>query len=331
MERGKKLGVLLSVVGLLSIYFFIKPAMVNPADMTYPTKPIKLIVPFAAGGPTDICARKLADLVGKDLGQEVLAENKIGAGGVVGARFVAFSKPDGYTIGSLASSAVVIQPHLMQKMDFDPIGDFTPIIQYATADHPLAVPVDSPIKTFKDFIDEGRKREVTYAGSGMTAADIAMARLAVKAKIKLKIVAFAGMAPSITAVLGGHTDAIVSSGYYEYVRSGKLRLLAQTTGERNKEFPNVPTLKELGYDIETRVFYGIVGPKGLPEQIREKLEKAFTKAFQDPSFVQTVQNASFALAYRNGKDFGNYIKEVYVISGNEFKELGMGKYAKEKK
>lgn len=331
MEKLKNSKIPGALLVFLSMYFFLQPGTGNSAETAYPTKPIKLIVPFAAGGPTDICARKLGDIAGKDLGQEVLPENKIGAGGVVGARFVAFSKPDGYTIGSLASSAVVIQPHLMAKMDFDPINDFTPILQYATADHPLAVPVDSPIKTFADFIEAGRKREITYAGSGLTAADIAMARLAAVAKIKLKIVAFAGMAPSITAVLGGHTDAIVSSGYYEYVRSGKLRLLAQTTAERNKEFPNVPTLKELGYDIETRVFYGLVGPKGLPEQMREKLEKAFTKAVQNPSFAQTLQNASFTLAYRNGKDFGNYIKEVYVIMGNEFKELGMGKYAKEKK
>lgn len=331
MEELKKLGILLRLLCFVSMYFFLQPAMASSADMTYPTKPIKLIVPFAAGGPTDICCRKLADLAEKDLGQQVIVENKIGAGGAVGPRFVAFSKPDGYTIGSLGSSPVVILPHLGQKLDFDPLTDFTPIVQYATADHPLAVRADSPIKTFKDFIEEGRKREITYAGSGMTAADIAMARLTAVAKIKLKIVAFAGMAPSITAILGGHTDAIVSSGYYEYVRSGKLRLLAQTTGERNNEFPDIPTLKELGYDIETKAFYGLIAPKGLPEQIREKLEQVFTKAIRDPSFAQTVHNASFVLVYRNGKDFGNYIIEAYKISEKEFKELGMGKYAKEKK
>lgn len=329
--KREKFRMWAALLGCVGVVVFWGPPPAGGAEASYPAKPIRLVVPFAAGGPTDLCSRKLADLGGKDLGQEIIVENKIGAGGTVGARFVAFSKPDGYTIGSLASSAVVIQPHLAQKLDFDPIADFVPLAQYAIADHPLAVPANSPIKTFKDFIEEGRKRELTYAGSGMTAADVAIMRLAAEAKIKLKIVAFAGMAPSITAVLGGHTDAIVSSGYYEYVRSGKLRLLAQTTAQRNKEFPDVPTLKELGYNIETRAFYGLVGPKGLPEAIREKLEKSFAKAIRDPAFSQTIHNASFTLAYRNGRDYAQYIKEVYEISRKEFQELGLGKYAKEKK
>jgi tripartite-type tricarboxylate transporter receptor subunit TctC len=328
--RAKK-KIILGIICLISVIIFNQPLVAISADLKYPTKPIKLIVPFAAGGPTDVVCRKLADGAGKDLGQEVIVENKTGGGGAVGSRFVAFSKPDGYTIGSLGSASVVIQPNIEGKMDFNPTVDFTPIVQYATADHPLAVPVDSPFKTFKDFMEEGRKREVSYAGMGTTAADIAMARLAIVAKIKLKQVPFAGGSQVVAAALGGHTDAVVSSGMYEYVRAGKLRLLAQTTSERNKEFPDVPTLKELAYNIETRVFYGLVAPKGLPEQIREKLEKAFTKAIEDPSFAQIVHNASFNLVYKDGRDFGNYIKQVYEVSAKEFKELGIGKYSKEKK
>jgi tripartite-type tricarboxylate transporter receptor subunit TctC len=322
---------ILGIVCLLSIIFFLQAPAANSAEVKYPTKPIKLIVPFAAGGPTDVVCRKLADSAAKDLGQEVVVENKTGAGGAVGSRFVAYSKPDGYTVGSLGSASVVIQPHLGVKMDFDPIADLTPIVQYATADHPLAVPVDSPFKTFKDFMEEAHRRQVTYSSMELIAASIAMTRLAVVAKVNLKMVPFNGGAPAITAALGGHTDAVVSSGMYEYVRSGKLRLLAQTTGERNKEFPEVPTLKDLGYNIEARAFYGLVGPKGLPEPIRERLEKAFTKAIQDPSFAQTVNNASYTVVYRNGRDFGRYMKEVFEISQKEFMELGLGKYAKEKK
>lgn len=115
------------------------------------------------------------------------------------------------------------------------------------------------------------------------------------------------------------------------MRGGKLRLLAQTPGERNKEFPDVPMLRDLGYNIEARAFYGIVAPKGLPESIRAKLEKAFTAAIQDPSFAQTVNNASYTVVHRNGRDSGRYVKEVFEISQEEFMELGLGKYAKEKK
>jgi tripartite-type tricarboxylate transporter receptor subunit TctC len=317
-------------VGLLFVIFF-NPIFANAADINFPTKPIKLIVPFSAGGSTDVACRGLADSAGKELGQEIIVENKTGAGGAVGLRFVAFSKPDGYTIGSHGSATVVITPNLEGKMDFHPVSDFTPIVQYATADHPLAVPIGSPLKTFKDFMEEGRKRVITYAGMGTTAADIAMARLAIAAKINLKQVPFSGGAEAFPAVLGGHTDSVVSSGMYEYVRSGKLRLLAQTTSERNPEFPDIPTLKELGYNIETRVFYGITAPKGLPAEIRDKLEKALTKVIKSPSFAQVVHNASFRIVYRSSKDYANFIKESYEISANEFKEMGIGKYSTVKK
>jgi tripartite-type tricarboxylate transporter receptor subunit TctC len=144
-------------------------------------------------------------------------------------------------------------------------------------------------------------------------------------------VPYGGLAPSLPAVLGGHADAIVSSGYYEYVRSGKLRLLCQTTGMRNKEFPDVPTLKELGYDIETAVFYGIVGPKELPEPLRKKLEEVFTKAAHDPSFAQVVHNAAYTLYFRNSEDWGKHIKEAYKKSEKELRELKLGKFSTEKK
>jgi tripartite-type tricarboxylate transporter receptor subunit TctC len=217
------------------------------------------------------------------------------------------------------------------KLDFDPVTDFSFIAQYAVADHPLAVASESPLKTFKDFMEEGRKRQITYSSMELIAASVAVNRLALMAKINLKLVPFDGAAPAITACLGRHTDAVVSSGLYEYVRSGKLRLLAQTTGERNKEFPDIPTIKELGYNVEARAFYGIIAPKGLPESIRARLEKAFTVAIQDPSAAPAISNASYTLMYRKGNDFSRYVKEAFEISQKEFKEMGLGKYAKDKK
>jgi len=326
----KRSMVLLGCICLVIAYLFVQAQMASAIDIKYPTRPIKFIVPSPAGGPTDITSRKLTDLAGKYLGQEVFVENKPGGGNVVGVRFIAKSKPDGYTIGSITGSPVVIAP-FFQEVDYDPTTDFTPIIQYAMADHPLGVPLDSPIKTFKDFMEEARKREIKIAGNGNTAADFAMLRLAAAEKVKLTIVPYGGLAPSLPAVLGGHADAIVSSGYYEYVRSGKLRLLCQTTGMRNKEFPEIPTLKELGYDIEIAVFYGIVGPKGLPEAIQKKLEEAFTLAVRDPSFAQLVHNAAFTLSHKNAEDFGKYMKEAYRRSEKELRELGLGRFAKEKK
>ncbi len=330
MDKLKKSGLVLGFIFIVSAVFFIEPSGVISQEIKYPTRPIKLIVNFAAGGPTDITCRKLADLAKNDLGQEVIVENKVGAGGLVGVRFAVKSKPDGYTIGSLTASPVVIAPSF-QDMDFNPATDLTPIVQYATADHPLAVPADSPIKNFKDFVQEAKKREITCASMELTAVSMSLMYLASVEKLKLKIIPFGGTAPAVTAVLGGHTDAVAVSGIYEYVRSGKLRLLAQTGGYKNKEFPGIATLKELGYDIETVAFYGLIAPKGIPGPIKEKLEGAFTKAIQDPSFPQIVQNASYSLVYNNSKDFGSHIKEAYEKSQKILKELGLGKYAKEKK
>jgi tripartite-type tricarboxylate transporter receptor subunit TctC len=325
----KKSRLVVSLICMVWICIFILAPIATSADETYPNRPIKLVVCFSAGGPTDLACRKLAEIVSKDLGQEVYVEQKLGGGGLVGNRFIAFSKPDGYTIGSMGSASVLVHPHLKAPMDFDPVNDFTPIAQFAVADHPLVVPINSPIKTIQQFIEEGRKRQLTYAGTGNSAADIQLESFAAQAKIKLKIVPFGGMAPSLTALLGGHTDAACVSGLYKSVRDGQTRLLAQTTATRNKEFPDIPTLKELGYDVETRIFYGIVGPKGIPEQIRAKLEKAFSKAIHDPSFPKVLYNAGYSLVYRNSKDFGNYIKESFIASQKQFKELGLGKYAKE--
>jgi len=330
MSIRQRSKVLMGFICLLLTYFFIQTPMASSTDVKYPTKPIKFIVPSAAGGTTDISSRKLADLAGKYLGQEIIVENKPGAGNVVGVRFIAKSKPDGYTIGSITGSPVTIAP-FFQELDYDPANDLTPIIQYAFSDHPLAVRADLPIKTFKDFIEEARKREITIAGTGNTAADIAMLRLAAAAKIKLKVVPFGGVAKTIPAVLGGHTDGVINAGIYEHVRRGDLRLIAQTTRMRNKEFPEVPTLIELGYDIETAVFWGIIGPKDLPKQIQKKLEEAFTKAAHDPSIPQVMYNCDFTFFYRNADDFGKYIKEAYEASEKVFRELGLGRFAKEKK
>jgi tripartite-type tricarboxylate transporter receptor subunit TctC len=322
--------VLLGFICLVLAYFFVQPQMANSSEVKYPTKQIKLIVTYGAGGTADISSRKLADLAGKYLGQEVIVENKPGAGGAVGTRFIAKSKPDGYTIGTLSGSPVTIAP-FFQEVDYDPLTDFTPIMQYAFTEQPLAVRADLPIKTFKDFIEEARKREVTIAGTGNTSAEISMLRLAAKEKIKLKCVPFGGAAQSLPAVLGGHTDGIISGGIYEHVRSGKLKLIVQTTRIRNKEFPEIPTLIELGYDIETAVFYGIVAPKGLPEQMQKKLEEAFRKAAHDPSVPQVLYNCDLTFLYRSAEDWGKHIKEAYEASEKVFRELGLGRFAKEKK
>ena len=330
MNQVRKAGMFTGLILLLSAYFLIQPSIGSCQDLKYPTRPIKLVVSYSAGGPTDVTSRTLADLAGKYLGQEIIVENKTGAGGTVGIRFVLKSKPDGYTIASVTGGPIVTTPFFME-VDYNPATDFNPIIQYANADHPFFVSATSPIKTFKGFIETARKREIMIAGLGFTAPDVTLMRLAAVGKLKFKHVPYTGASQMIPAVLGGHAEAGCVAGIYEYVRGGKLRILVQTGPSRNKEFPDIPTLKELGYDIETYTCYGFIAPKGLPEEIREKLEKAFSRAIQDPSFAKVLHTAGFTLMERKGADFGRELKEAYEISEKELTKLGLGKFAKEKK
>jgi tripartite-type tricarboxylate transporter receptor subunit TctC len=327
----KRSGILLGFICLVLIYCFIQPPIGICADIKYPNRVIKFIVGFPAGSASDIMSRKVVDVANPYLNHKVIIENKPGAGAVIATSFVAKSKPDGYTILCLSNSPITTAP-FFQKVDFDPINDLTPIIQYATADHALAVPANSPIKTLKDFIEEGRKRDLNIVGAGLTSQEIAVMRLAKIEKLKLKTVPLGSAASAITAVLGGNADGVVVTGLYEYVRSGKMRLIFQSGRFRSKEFPEVPTLKELGYDIESVAFFGVGAPKGLPEPIRKKLEEAFTQGIRsDPSYPQWLESASYVFFYRNGKDFGKYMSEMYERSKSELQELELGVFAKEKK
>jgi len=314
---------------LLTGFLMLLPK-VNLADEKYPAKTIKFIVAMGAGGITDVVARKAADLAGKSLGQEIIIENKVGGGGLVGASFLANSKPDGYTLGSLASSVFVISPNFT-KIDFDPLTAFTPLIQVFTLTQVLVVRADSPIRTVKELLEEGRKRRITAGVTGLNTSDIAMRRLGAEAKVDLKTVPFGGVPAAIAAILGGQVDAGALGGVEEFVRARKVRVIARLTDETRGTYKDVPSLKDLGYDMNAITFLGFFGPKGLPEPVQKKVEEAFTRAVQDPSVKATIDAFGDTFVFRNSKDFGNYLKEAYEEARKEFKELGLGIYSKDKK
>lgn len=330
MRTMKKSKQLIWLFCFSLMYFSILTLRISNAEEQYPTRTIKLIVPAPAGGPTDIVSRKLADLVGKSLGQEIIIENKPGAGGIVGATNVAKSKPDGYTIGACVSSTFFIMP-FFTKLDFDPLTELTPIAQVFTTSVWLAVAKDSPTKTFKDFIEEGRKRQILVGVGGMLTGDIVLERLAVLAKLNLKQVPFGGTAPCVAALLGGKVEAVENTALDAYVRAGQLRMIARLTDTQKKEFRDVPHVKEFGYDLSAEGFVGIFGPNGLPRHVHMKLEEEFTRAVSSPSIIEFISNLGESPTLRNSKDFGNFIKEEHERARNMIKELGLGIYAKEKK
>ncbi len=286
---------------------------------------------MAAGGGTDAVCRKVSDLAGKSLGQDVIIDNRPGAGGGVGVSFLAKSKPDGYTIGAASSAIFTVLP-FFTKMDFDPLADLTPIVQTHDIYSWLVVAADSPIKNFKDFLEEGKKRQLLVACTGMTFVDIVMEYLGSLAKINVKMVPFGGSSQCVVPLLGGKVDAIVNSGLQEFVKAGKMRYIARMTeGVPPKEYKDVPHVKEFGFDVNAPGFAAIFGPKGLPKEVQARLEQAYTRAALDPSIKELIDKLGQTPSFRNSKDLGSFTKQAYELGRRVIKESGLGIYGKEKK
>jgi tripartite-type tricarboxylate transporter receptor subunit TctC len=316
---------------LLLMFLLFQAQQVVFGEEKYPTRPIKFIVPISAGGPTDVIARKVGNLVGKSLGQEIIIENRVGAGGVVGATYLAKSKPDGYTIGSVLASTFILQP-FFTKMDFDPLTDLTPIVQAYDIAFWLYVKDDSPIKSFKDFMEVARKRQLLVGCVGMLIGDIMLQRLGELAKLNLKLVPLAGGPQIDAALLGGQVDVGFSSIHAEYVRAGKMRLLLRLTeGSGTREFKDIPKVKDFGYDVNAAGFMGYFGPKGLPKHIHTKLEEEFARAVANPSVIEIIEKIGETPMFRNSSDYASYIGREHESARKVIKELGLGMFAKEKK
>lgn len=297
----------------------------------YPEKPINLYIGYSGGGSTDIAARMLASLVQADLGVPVLCVNKPGAGSALMHGLVAKAKPDGYTVGLLVTAALTRIPYL-NKVPYDPEKDFTPIMQFAAYQYGLCVKSDSPWKTFREFIDYAKKNpgKVTYATAGTGSGQhLAMEYLAKKEKIVWTHIPHAGGVPAVTAVMGGHITAVAQTIEWKpYVDSGDLRLLAVFGDKKIANYPKVPTLKDLGYDFSVNAGLGLVGPKGLHEDIVKKLETSFLKATQNADFKKLLDRLDLLQVNRNRADLEAFIKADRQQKRDLIRELKLGIYTK---
>src|SRR5690606_30588794 len=236
------------------------------AQDTFPTKPITLIVPFPAGGSTDRHLRAVAEDASKHLGQNVIVENRPGAGGTLGPSNMAkTARPDGYTI-SLYPLGMLRMPYMM-KTDWDPIKDFTFIVGLSGYTFGFTVRSDSPFQTFNDYIEAARAKPGTidYGSTGVgSSPHLLMEEIAINAKVKLNHVPFKGNADMQQALLGGHIMAQSdATGWDQFVDSGKMRLLVTFGEQRTKRWPDVPTAEELGYGVVSSSPYGLAGPAGM--------------------------------------------------------------------
>ena len=280
----------------------------------FPNRPITMIVPFPPGGIADITGRPLAVSMSKHLGQPVVVENKAGAGGAVGHAFVAKAKPDGYTIMTALSSIVVIPE--ADKVNGRPstyqMSDFTPIALVSADPTILLVPAGAPWKTLKELIDDARSRpgKISYASSGVYGTiHTCFEMLAQAANVKLLHVPYKGGGPAMTALLAGETNlGAQSPGVSDpHIKSGKIRVLGSWAGTRTASLPDVPTMKEQGFDVEFYIWAGVFAPAGLPPDVRERLTAAVRQSAQDPEFVKALANVNTPVNYKEGKDFDVFL------------------------
>ena len=322
-RRELKIEKKLILCALLFVFFL--PAF--SFAQAYPTKPVNLIITFAPGGTLDASTRILATKAEKILGQPVIVSNVGGGGGSVALGQVAKKKPDGYDITSCTSTGLIRIPQLRAV----PYGldDFVPIMHFTAVQTGVVVKSDSPFKTFKDLIEYARKNpgKVTYATSGVgSPMHIGMEFVADTEKIQWTHVPQTGGGPGLAAVLGGHVTAMSdSTEWLPHVKEGSLRLLVTHGERRMKSFPNVPTLRDLGYDFINETVFMIAAPKGTSAPIVNRLEEAFHKAMEDPQFIQTIQNLEFDITYRNSEDLKKYLDDAYHRFSAMIKKLHLQK------
>jgi len=289
----------------------------------FPNRPITFLVGMPPGGTADLSARLIAKLAEKQLGQSIVVTNKTGGAGTVGTAAIAAAKPDGYTIGYLGTSAMMTVPHVA-KVAYHPVKDIEPIIQYSLHNFAVSVRGDSPFNTFKEAIEYARKNPgvVTYGTAGANSAQhILMEKIAQLEKIEWVHIPFKGGPEALAAVMGGHATLAAGDLNASLVKAKKLRLLVMFLEERWSEFPEVPTLRELGYPVPIPYMMGIGAPKGVPEPIMKKLEDAFAKAYQDPEFSSGMKNIHLTVFFRNRKDFGSSIATMFEQLGKFIEEM----------
>ena len=297
------------------------------ARAEYPDKPITMIVPWTAGGSTDQTARVLAKAAEASLGQPIVIINQPGASTTIGMAALAAAKPDGYTIGTLSSTGYLVALQ-GRKLPFDPINSFSYISYYGDNVIGVAVKSEAPWKSLKDLVEDGKKRPgaIKYGTAGVgTTQHLTTAEIQFSSGAKFVHVPQQGSAASMPALLGGHVDFVMETSVWApFIEDKQVRLLAVTTPQRAKAYPDVPTLKELGYK-SLRSVQAIIAPAGLPEPIRAKLETAFRGALKDKAFQETMARLSMEVVDMPGADVKKLVESEYTFAADLIKEIGKAK------
>jgi tripartite-type tricarboxylate transporter receptor subunit TctC len=293
---------------------------------TFPSRPVTLIVPWPAGGTTDIGLRALAAATEKHLGQPIVIENRAGAAGTLGpGQMAANAKPDGYTVAQIPIT--IFRYPFMTKTSFDPRTDFTYIISLTGYTFGVVVKSDARWKTFPDYLVEAKAHpgKLNYGSPGTgTSLHITMEQIAKQQGVKWTHVPFKGNAEAMNALLGGHIDAMAdSSGWAQLVNAGTFRLLVTWGAARTKNWPDVPTLKEVGVDLVSNSPFGLAGPKGMDPAVVKVLHDAFKKGMEEPSYAAAMAKLDQELFYLSSEDYRAYAMQQITEAERFITELGL--------
>jgi len=311
---------------IVTIFLFVGSGFSQEEEIAkYPSRPIECIHPYPPGSPGDLAIRLLSKQAEKSLGQPILIINKPGAAGALGTAAIATSRPDGYTIGNAQPSPTFMLP-LLENLPYHPLNDLTFIMQYACFNMGVIVKGDSPFKRFEDVLDYARQnpKKITYGTTGVKSiTNIVMEQIAQKAQVQFTHIPFRSTVETQPALLGGHVTLAVGDFNYSLVEAGETRVLVLLREERAEEYPGIPILKDLGYDIPMPMPHTLAGPKGIPEGIVKKLEEAYTKGMKEPQFIKGMRDLRVPIVYRNSKELTEYVTYNFNFFANLFKERGM--------